>query len=415
MDRPRVAFVVQRYGEEVNGGAEAHCRLVAERMSREWDVEVLTSRACEYVERFENDYPEGLAVVEGVPVRRFNIDRLRSEAAVFSALDQKVLQRRSSIEEDREWLREIGPDCGGLHDYVRIHAPEFDVIVFYTYLYATTTLTLPIVREKAILVPTAHDEPPIHTRPFDTFFQLPRLLLCSTPEEESFLRQRTAGEMAPSMVAGIGVDIPAEVDPQLFRRRYNVPGKYFLYVGRIQKAKGVDTLFDYYFSLPPAVRKSYPLVLLGKAAMEIPNSPDIRHVGFVSEEEKYSAMAGATLLMAPSQFESLGMVLLEAWAVGTPVIVNGQCDVLVQQVLRANGGLWYDNREEFRAAIELITQLRHRFIGSSLGQNGKMFVEKFYGWDTMGDRFQNALRIVKDNNSAIAGDQRESLGALVKS
>ena len=201
MDRPRVAFVVQRYGEEVNGGAEAHCRLVAERMSRDWDVEVLTSRACEYIERFENDYPEGLAVVGGIPVRRFNIDRLRSEASVFSALDQKVLERRSNIAEDREWLREIGPDCGGLHDYVRLHAPEFDVIIFYTYLYATTTLTLPIVREKAVLVPTAHDEPPIHTRPFDTFFQLPRLLVCSTPEEESFLRHRTAGAMAPSMVA----------------------------------------------------------------------------------------------------------------------------------------------------------------------------------------------------------------------
>jgi glycosyltransferase involved in cell wall biosynthesis len=384
-------------------------------MSREWDVEVLTSRACEYIERFENDYPEGLAVVEGIPVRRFNIDRLRSEAAVFSALDQKVLQRRSSVAEDREWLREIGPDCGELHDYIRIHAPEFDVIVFYTYLYATTTLTLPMVREKAVLVPTAHDEPPIHTRPFDTFFQLPRLLLCSTPEEESFLRLRTAGAMAPSMVAGIGVDIPADVDAQLFRQRYSVPGKYFLYVGRIQKEKGADTLFDYYLSLPPGVRETYPLVLLGKAAMEIPGSPDIRHVGFVSEEEKYSAMAGATLLVAPSQFESLSMVLLEAWAVGTPVIVNGQCDVLVRQVVRANGGLWYDNREEFWAAIGLLTHPAQKLVAGSLGQNGKRFVQTFYGWDTMADRFRNAIRVVKDNGSAIERDERAVLPAPVKS
>src|SRR3954469_17772854 len=153
MNRPRAAFVVQRYGEEVVGGAEMHCRLVAERMSRHWDLEVLTSRACDYLTRFENDYPEGPTIVNGVSVRRFNVDRMRSEPAVFSALDRKVLERRSTAAEEIEWLREIGPDCTVLYDFVRAQAPRFDLFVFFTYLYATTTLCLPDVRSKAILCP----------------------------------------------------------------------------------------------------------------------------------------------------------------------------------------------------------------------------------------------------------------------
>lgn len=397
MNRPRVAFVVQRYGEAVNGGAETLCRLVAERMSRHWDVEVLTSRACDYVTRFENDYPEGVTIEGGVSVRRFNIDRMRSEPAVFSALDRKVLERRSTAAEESEWLREIGPDCLGLYDFVRDQASSFDHFIFFTYLYATTTQCLPVVRDRAVLCPMAHDEPPIHARPFDTFFQYPRALLCNTPEEESFLRRRTGGEMAPSATIGVGIDLPAAVDSQLFRQRHHLPESYVLYAGRIQQAKGLDSLFKYYLALPEAIRASWPLILVGKPAMEIPASRDIRHVGFVSEEEKQSAMAGATFLIAPSQFESLSLVLLEAWAVKTPVLVNGQCEVLRNQVQRANGGLWYDNAEEFREAFAFLIDPRNAAVRRSLGANGRAYVRGGYEWTVIIDRYRAALRSLKDS------------------
>src|ERR1700730_18179656 len=131
--RPRVAFVVQRYGEEVNGGAETQCRVVAERMSAYWDIEVLTSRACDYITRFENQYPEGCAQVNGIAVRRFNIDRLRSEDFVFGSLNRKVLERASSRDEEKQWLLEIGPDCNGLYEYLL--RADLDLVVFFTYLY----------------------------------------------------------------------------------------------------------------------------------------------------------------------------------------------------------------------------------------------------------------------------------------
>jgi glycosyltransferase involved in cell wall biosynthesis len=391
--RPRVAFVVQRYGEEVNGGAETQCRIIAERMSAHWDIEVLTSRACDYVSRFENQYPEGWTEVGGIRVRRFTIDRLRSEDIVFAALNRKVLERTSSKDEDKQWLLEIGPDCNGLYEYLL--REDLDLVVFFTYLYATTTQALPLVRHKALLVPEAHDEPPIHARPFDTFFELPRALLCNTPEEESFLLRRSAGAISASVVAGVGVDLPEAVDIQLFRTRYNLGRDYILCVGRIQKEKGSDALFEYYLALPTALRDRYPLVLVGKAAMKVPASPYIRHLGFVSEAEKQSALAGATLVVAPSPFESLSLVLLEAWALGTPVVVNGRCEVLMQQVRRANGGLWYCDAEEFCEAIALLTDPGQAGLRRALGENGRAFVTTQCEWGGVLARYREALSAVQ--------------------
>jgi glycosyltransferase involved in cell wall biosynthesis len=399
MDRPRVAFVVQRYGYEVNGGAETHCRIVAERMAPHWEIEVLTSRARDYVLRFENDYPEGVTQVGGLPVRRFTIGRLRSEPHVFSALDRKVLARRSSVEEDRGWLREIGPDCPGLMEYLRLHESQFHAVVFFTYLYATTTRALPLVSRKALLVPTAHDEPPIHARPFDCFFQQPRLLLCNTPEEESFLRRRTGGAMAPSCVVGVGVAPESEVDPELFRARYGIPHHFVLCVGRIQREKGSDQLFRQYLALPVSSRQKYPLVLIGKAAMEIPVSPYIRHVGFVSEAEKQSALAGAMFVIAPSPFESLSLVLLEAWGQGTAALVNGDCDVLAQQVRRANGGLWYENEEEFAQAFGFLVDPQNLSVRRQLGQNGRAFVAAHYQWTRVIEQYRSALRSLQESKA----------------
>lgn len=392
--RPQVAFVVQRYGEEVNGGAETHCRIVAERMSAYWDIEVLTSRACDYVKRFENQYPEGCAQVNGIPVRRFTIDRLRSGHFTFHPLDRKVLERASSRDEEKQWLQEIGPDCNGLYEYLL--RADLDFVVFFSYLYATTTQALPLVRHKALLVPEAHDEPPIHTRPFDTFFELPRALLCNTPEEESFLLRRSAGAISASVVAGVGVDPPMTmVDTELFRVRHNIGRNYILCVGRIQKEKGSSALFEYYLALPSALRKRYPLVLVGKAAMKIPVSHNIRHVGFVSDAEKQSALAGATLVVAPSPFESLSLVLLEAWALGIPVLVNSRSEVLLEQVRRANGGLWYGDAEEFREAVTLLTDPSQYGLQRALGENGKAFVTERCNWSVVLARYREVLSAVQ--------------------
>ena len=398
--KPRVAFVVQRYGTEVNGGAEVLCRGLVEHMAPFWDVEVLTSCSCEYVYRFENDYPGGISLVNSICVRRFPVDYRRSEPAIFSKLDQKVPARLSPPEEDDRWLREVGPQCSGLQEYLRSRARDFDLFVFFTYLYWTTNSILPQVRNRALLVPTAHDEPPIYARPFDALFTLPRAVLCSTPEEEAFLRRRTGGDLARSEIVGAGVNLAAGADAARFRARFDIPTDYVIYIGRVQKEKGCDELFSHYLCLPSPIRQHFPLVVLGKAAMPIPESPDIRHLGFVDDMTKQDALAGATLLIAPSRFESLSLVALEAWLSGVAVLVNGDCDVLKGLCRRTQGGLWYHGGEEFREVFAWLTAPENRRLRLAMAENGRRSVQERHCWDKVVDKYLHALDDVRETRRA---------------
>ena len=68
----KVAIVVQRYGADINGGAEQHARYIAERLSRHASVEVVTTCARDYV-TWKNDLPAGVEQVNGIRVRRFPV------------------------------------------------------------------------------------------------------------------------------------------------------------------------------------------------------------------------------------------------------------------------------------------------------------------------------------------------------
>ena len=413
MKKPKVAFVVQRYGRDVNGGAETLCRLIAERMRLYWEIDILTSCAKDYVKRFENEFSPGKEVINDVTVHRFEIDYLRSDDKTFSTLDRKVLKREGTREEEALWLKQIGPYSSALISYIKKSQGEYDLFFFFTYLYATTTLILPIVREKSFLVPAAHDEPPIHARFFDDFFALPKGLIFSTEEELAFLRQRTSDRMSPAFVIGVGLDPPRHLSPDSFRQKYQIDGEFLLYVGRIQTQKGCDELFDFYLALPDEVKRKYPLVLIGKSAMEIPENEYILPVGFVSDEMKYSAMMAAELVIMPSKFESLNMVILESWLCGTPVLVNGHCDVLREQCRRSNGGLWYKNFDEFEACLNLM--LSKKDLLNQMWIRGKDYVKKNYDWSKVESNYRLLVRYALSRDSSEASNFQIELSKISSS
>jgi len=248
-------------------------------------------------------------------------------------------------------------------------------------------------------VPTSHDEPPIYARFYDDFFNLPKVLIVNTREELAFLQKRTSSHISPSVEVGVGIEVPEGVTPDLFRQKYQIYGDFILYVGRIQKEKGCDELFDFYSALPLKMRSRYPLVLIGKSAMPIPENEHIIPVGFVSDEMKYSAMCAAELLIMPSKFESLNMVILESWLCETPALVNGHCDVLREHCRRSNGGLWYTNIDEFELCLESIIvddQLSRR-----LGKNGKSYTEKKYNWDKIKNRYVKLIEGFLDDSMSV--------------
>ena len=374
-NRKRVAFVVQRAGTEVNGGSEALCLRIATRMTAYWEVEILTTCALDYM-TWENHYPPGVEHHGNLIIRRFSVAHPRdiarfnrSTGTVISAPD------RVTIEAGEAWMKEQGPWCPDLFAFIQAEKHRYDRFIFFTYLYCTSYFGLPLVADRAVLVPTAHDEWPIYLKIWDRWFSRPRALIFNTVEEKAFLQKRFPSLAIEGPVAGTAVTPPADLDGQRFRASYGIDGPFVLYLGRIDASKGCVELIDHFVRLRATESAPRKLVLLGKSVIEIPRHPDVLALGFVPEQTKWDALAACEFLVMPSLFESLSLVLLEAWAAGKAVLVNGNSEVLAGQCRRSDGGLSYRSEEEFRAAVRLLDDPERR---RTFGEQGRRFVDRHY-------------------------------------
>jgi glycosyltransferase involved in cell wall biosynthesis len=384
----RVAFIVQRAGAEVNGGAEAHCLQVAQRMSAHWETEVLTTCALDYM-TWEDHYSPGAEEAAGTVIRRFPVDHPR-DVEVFNRLSGEIHARQetASIPEQEEWMRAQGPMSSALLDHLAAHRDDYDAFIFFGYLYATTYFGLPLVREKAFLAPLAHDEWTIYFTMWDGFFELPRSLIFNTSFERDFLLRRFAQLKLDGPVIGAGIEPPSDFTPDRFRDRYQLHEPFLLYVGRVDEAKGCRRLIEMFIEARDAQDLDFKLVLAGNEVMPIPFDDDVIHLGFIDEEQKWDAMAACDWLVMPSPHESLSLVTLEAWAAGRPALVTADAEVLVGQCRRANAGLWYRGAREFSAILRDVDDDHKR----ALGANGRRFVREQYSWRRVESDYQRLLQ-----------------------
>jgi glycosyltransferase involved in cell wall biosynthesis len=388
----KIAFVVQRYGLEVNGGAELLCRTVAEHLSKYISVEIITTCAIDYV-TWNNEFPAGSSDLNNVKIHRFPVDSPR-DITKFNNFSDFIFKHDHTREDELAWMKLQGPFSSELLKYIKENKNYYDLFIFFTYLYCTTFFGLPIVSNKAILVPTAHDEPPIYLSIFNDLFHLPRAILYNTEEEKKFVNLTFENEGIPHDIIGTGIDVPEKIDPTAFERNYGLKN-FIVYVGRIDESKGCKELFDYFICYKNENPVSPKLVLLGKEMIGTPVHPDIFRLGFVSEQDKFNCIMASELLVMPSLFESLSIVLFEAWYCNKPVLVNGNCDVLKGQCIRSNGGLWYTNYEEFKQC--LMTLLENQKIRKNLGENGKRFVNENYRWEIVEAKYLHCINQVKQN------------------
>ena len=400
----KFAFVIQRCGREVNGGAETLCLKVAQRMARFWETTILTTCALDYM-RWDNYYPQGEERIGDTCVQRFPVDQPR-DVNVFNRLSEALRWRgdQAALDEQEHWMRAQGPISSKLLLYISDQISAYDAFIFFGYLYATTYFGLPLVKEKAFLAPLAHDEWPIHFKMWDRFFALPRGFVFQTEEERAFVQRRFPSLSIKGPVAGIGIDPRLNVQPKRLRKKYDLQGKFLLYVGRIDASKGCAEMFDYFLRSCIERDFSYKLVLIGKEVMPVPFNDRIISLGFVSEEEKWDAMAACDWLVLPSEFESLSIALLETWSVGRPAIVNGKSEVLVGHCRRANGGLWYRTWRECDAILDVIDD-RTKMI---LGQQGHDYVKDRYNWARIeADYLRTVTQCPNpDNDGAAKGSER---------
>lgn len=366
--RPKVAVVVQRYGEAIVGGAEAHARQVAQQLAPHASVEVLTTCAADHL-TWANALPAGESLDGRVTVRRFPVEAPR-EMRAFNRLSDDVLGTGTDLVTEAHWLAEQGPRAPALLEALADGRDRWDAVVFFTYLYAPTAWGVPLVADKALVVPTAHDEPPLAFESFADVFVAPRALLCNTPEEEALVRDRFENA-ARSRVVGVGIE-PLPGKPERFRERFGVRGEYLLYVGRLEAGKGVADLLRLHQALVSHFHDAPALVLAGAGDVK-PKGERVHAVGRIDEQAKWDALAGALAVVVPSRYESLSLLTLEAFAAGTPVLGNEASAVVAGQLARSGAGRTFslDDRESFFAALREVGE--HR---AALAKQAKRFAAR---------------------------------------
>jgi glycosyltransferase involved in cell wall biosynthesis len=389
-----LAFVVQRYGGDIAGGSEAHCRELATRLAPRHDVTVLTTCARDYVS-WANAYPAGESNEDGVRIVRFPVRRTR-RLARFAEIGEEVFDGGAPAARQEEWFRENGPDAPQLLEHLSSHGREYDLVLFWTFRYATSYFGLRSVADRAILLPTAEEDPAIGLEVLEDFFRAPAGYLFLTPEEEALVTARAGQRLCPAATIGIGLE-PAPAPRRTAPPASGVSGDYVLYLGRVDPNKGCQTLLDY-FQAYAAAPQAPTLVLAGPATMAIPSHPRIRALGYVADDLRDALLAHARALIVPSRYESLSIVLLEAWNHAVPAIVNGACRVLDGQVRRANAGLVYRSAGEFAEAMDYL--LTHADARQRFGRQGLDYVEREYRWPTVLARVEGVLEAVAGGGGA---------------
>jgi glycosyltransferase involved in cell wall biosynthesis len=379
-----VAFVVQRYGEGITGGSESLARAVAERLAAEHRITVFTSCARDYI-TWRNELPEGRERLGGVEVRRFRVEEER-DLERFNAFAEPLYARECSREEQLEFLRRQGPQVPRLIEALRKQRDDFAALVFFTYLYYPTYWGLDAVPERSALVPTTHDEPPLRFGIYAEVFAAPRAFGFLTPAEETLVRSRFSLGERPGFQVGMGIETPAHPDVAGFRARHGLERPYVLYAGRIDAGKGCAEMVAHHEQYRLRKPDAAELVLIGKLAMTLPEVPGVRYLGFLSEEDKAAAMAGAHAIVCSSPYESLSIVLLEAFALGTPGLVNERSAVLREHCLRSNAGLYYADADDYAEALDLL--VRDQGLRGALAANGRRYVSAEFHWDVVLDRWR---------------------------
>jgi len=386
----KLAFVVQRYGPDIIGGAEYFTRQVAERLQKYHSIEILTTCAKEY-HTWDNEHVKSCEYINGLLVRRFK-SRKKRDMNAHIAIQEKVFLKKHTIHDENTWIIEQGPYCPDLVKYIEENKNEYDYFIFFSYRYFPSYFGAEKVADKAIIVPFAENDPALDLIKTTDLFNTVAGIIYSTPEEREIIGNRVHFNETNKIwdIIGCGIEIP----PGHTNDHGQLRDDYILYLGRIEGSKGCYQLFDFYQRLIHDVENIPELVLAGYDAIGIPKHKKIKYLGFVSEEEKYNLLRNAKFLIVPSPYESFSLVTLESMACGTPVVVNGECDVLKGHCIRSNAGLWYQNYEEFKEIVNCI--LSNLKVRENMGKNGIRYVENFYSWNIIEKKYITFLNKFKN-------------------
>lgn len=392
--KEKILLVVQRYGEKVNGGAEDYVRQYAEKLNAYYEVHVYTTNALSY-ESWAPYYVLGERVVNDVHIHYFPT---KKRHLLFPVALQTALSWPKNKNAGRRFVKYQGPQSKTLIRAIKKNHKKFSNILFFAYLYYPSVYGIKAIKNKAILVPFCHDEPYIYFSIYRNEFFNTKGLIFNTIEEREFVYKLFPFTISkPSTLLGIGIEPPSLSNIDV-KKKFGLNNPYIIYVGRLDTAKGVDKLLKYFSTFAKQSKRKIDLVVVGQNVNimeEELNTSNIKSVGFVDPLDKNALINNSELLVLPSMFESLSIVVLEAFNLHRPILVNEKCQVLKGHILRSNGGLYYDNEEEFVATLNYL--LDNPSIAKAMGENGYQYVETNYRWPIIINHLLSFLKETKND------------------
>ena len=386
----RLAFVCPRLHEPGTvGGAETLLHSLAVEASRlGHEVEFLVTCAKNHF-TWANELPEGTFQRDGIRIRRFPVNAGR-DVETFQRLQEAICRGQTlAPEEEEAWLRN-SVNADGLVAHLEQNAEAIDRVVAGPYLFGLVEAVARALPEKTLLAPCLHDEPFARVGRIRDMFQRVRGFLFNTEPERRLAHRLFDLHPRTDAVVAMGIE-PFTADPGAFAKRTGIAGDYVVYSGRREPLKGTPLLVDYLDCFRQRTGRDVKLVMTGSGDVPVPPTlaPHFHDMGFVSEQEKREAMAGAVAFCHPSVNESLSIVILEAWLAGTPALVHAKGEVLRWQCESSNGGLWFANYPEFEAM--LLFYLDHRDQAAALAAQGRAYTLRTYSPEAVRARLRQAL------------------------
>lgn len=385
----RLAFVVQRYGEEVAGGAEALCRATARALARRGhEVEVYTTTARDYL-TWAPHFPAGTTHDGPVVVHRFAADR--PDPARSAELTRRLSLGSGDAAAEAAWARAQGPVAPAMLTALARSVERHEARALWTYLYATTQLAMPLAPERSILVPLAHDEPMLRFALSRGLVRLARGLAFMTPEERRLVDDLHGIEGHEEAIVGAGLDPAPPGDGARVRAGRDLPERFALYLGRLDPAKGLDALVRAHARYR-AAGGALGLVLAGRATVEMRLPGWVHTTGFVDQTTRGDLLEACEVVVLPSPHESLSLVALEAWRARRPTLAIAGSEVLAGQTARSGGGLLYDGAATY--ARQLGRLAGDAPLRARLGAGGHLWTAD-HTWDACAARWDGLLERVR--------------------
>lgn len=413
--KKRIAFVIVRYGRNINGGAEVHCRMLAERLIDKYHVEVLTTCVENYKEG-TNVFPEGEEWINGVLVRRFQTSPIPPRhihrplginlRSIRTFLYRKhLLAFVANIFPVWNWSKEYDimhyqKDVfysPSLFSYITKHKDEYDVFIPFTIDFPMVYYTVHYVPEKSLVIPTMHCQKAAFQPLLTEVFTKAAYIGFNTEAEQKLGEDIFGKHMSRHGIISVGVEITPSADWTSTAAKYHLPEEYILFVGRIDKDK-LDYVFQYFLAYKAKYKTSkLKLVLVGGLFVPPFNHPDIVYTGFVDEAEKTTIIEHAKIILNPSQNESLSLILLEALSLKKAMLANGKCNVMKEHFTKSNHAIqiYYKQNDFISILHKLDTSDKLR---EEMGNKGEMYIKNNYDWKIIIQRLTTQIENISSKN-----------------